>query len=226
MSLSIVIPVLDEAQGLADFLMRLQGLRQQGVEIIVVDGESQDNSAAIARQWGAQVLRCPAGRSRQMNAGANQANGDILLFLHADSQLPDDAIVLSLPERLQARGLQWGFFAVRIHGRSRLLPVVATLISWRSRLSHVATGDQAIFIQQALFAQLGGFPALPLMEDVALCKQLRHHSPPLALRQKVTTSGRRWEKHGIWQTIFLMWRLRWAFWRGTPATELAKRYHY
>ncbi|WP_227657477.1 TIGR04283 family arsenosugar biosynthesis glycosyltransferase [Candidatus Magnetaquicoccus inordinatus] len=226
MSLSIVIPVRQEAEGLADCLQALQSLRQAGVEIIVVDGESHDHSAAIARNWGAKVIVTAPGRSKQMNAGASVACGEIILFLHADTRLPPSAVILSLPTRLEAKKAHWGFFAVTISGRSWMLPVVAQMISWRSRLSKVATGDQALFVRRSLFNALGAFPDLPLMEDVAFSKSLRRHSAPLVISEPVCTSGRRWEKYGIWQTIFLMWRLRYSFWRGVSAEKLAKFYHY
>jgi rSAM/selenodomain-associated transferase 2 len=147
---------------------------------------------------------------------------DCVLFLHADTRLPADAdrIVLDAVQR----GASWGRFDVRIEGRSRWLPVVAALMNARSRLSGIATGDQAIFVTRAAFDRVGGFPDQPLMEDIEISRRLRRLARPACLRARVVTSGRRWDTHGAWRTIVLMWRLRWAYWRGAPAQELARRY--
>ncbi len=226
MSLSIVIPVRQEAERLPTLLQALQPLRKAGAEVIVVDGQSTDDTPAIARLYETVLLQIPAGRARQMNAGAAIARGNLLLFLHADTRLPEQESVLALPELLDKKKKNWGFFAVRLDSSHPVLWLVGKMISWRSRLSRVATGDQAIFVNKSLFQQMGGFPDLPIMEDVAFSKRLRRQHPPLVMPQTVTTSARRWEKYGIWQTILLMWRLRWAFWRGVPASSLAKFYHY
>ena len=159
-----------------------------------------------------------------MNAGARLAQGDMLLFLHADTWLPADWDWAKMVEQLQHSGRQWGRFSVSIQGTHWMLPRIAWLINLRSCLTGIATGDQAIFVQQTAFFQVGGFPEQPLMEDVALSQRLLTLSPPLCLKERVITSGRRWEKQGVWQTIWLMWRLRWAYWRGVPASELAKEY--
>jgi rSAM/selenodomain-associated transferase 2 len=157
-----------------------------------------------------------------MNAGAAAARGGVLLFLHADTALPDGAA--GAIEKALAAGARWGRFDVRISGRSAMFPVIATLMNARSRLTGIATGDQAIWVDAALFRQLGGYADLPLMEDIELSRRLLAVSPPACLRERVLTSGRRWEQRGVWRTIVLMWRLRWRYWRGTPAEALAQAY--
>ena len=222
MRLSIVMPVLNEAAGLQATLQALQALRAGGHELIVVDGGSHDDSAALAAAQADQVVHSPRGRARQMNAGAARARHDTLLFLHADTRLPAAADA-AIAQSLQG-GARWGRFDVRIEGRSAWLPVVAWFMNRRSRLSGIATGDQALFVQRALFQELGGFPEQPLMEDVELSRRLRAQSRPACLRARVVTSGRRWDERGAWRTIVLMWRLRWLYWRGTPAEQLARAY--
>jgi rSAM/selenodomain-associated transferase 2 len=221
--LSIIIPALDEGEQIAAMLDRLADLRQLGVEVIVVDGGSRDATVQRARLRADCVISAPRGRALQMNAGAARASGDVLLFLHADTRLPEDAdhVVLNGLERC---GRAWGRFDARIEGRHPLLPVVAWCMSLRSRITGIATGDQAMFVRRDAFHAVGGFPAIPLMEDIALSKQLKRVSRPLCLRECVVTSGRRWEKNGILSTIFLMWRLRLAFFFGADPKELALRY--
>jgi rSAM/selenodomain-associated transferase 2 len=157
-----------------------------------------------------------------MNAGAEAAHGEVLLFLHADTTLPDGAVG-ALQAALQG-GARWGRFDVNIGGRSALFPLIAALMNTRSRLTGIATGDQAIFVEATLFRQIGGYADLPLMEDIELSRRLRTVSPPACLRERVLTSGRRWEQHGVVRTMVLMWRLRWRYWRGTPAEQLARAY--
>lgn len=223
MNLSIVIPVLNEADKLPRLLARLVPLRACGTEIVVVDGGSDDGSDEHAKRAGVTVIRSARGRARQMNAGAAHANGSALLFLHADTALPPFADQL-VTAALHGGKHVWGRFDVAIEGRARMLRVVAALMNGRSRLTGIATGDQAIFVTRAAFDAVGGFPDLPLMEDVELSRRLKALSPPACLRQRVTTSGRRWESRGVWRTIVLMWRLRFAYWRGVPAERLASRY--
>ena len=206
MRLSIIIPVLNEAETIAARLDALQALRARSVEVIVVDGGSADDSPARAAPLADRVITAPRGRGRQMNAGAEQATGEVLLFLHADTVLPDLAT-----ERIEAAvtgGALWGRFDVRIDGASVMLPIVAALMNGRSRLTGIATGDQAIFATREAFARVGGFPDIPLMEDIAFSSTMRRIARPACLTEKVTTSGRRWEKHGVWRTILTMWWLR------------------
>ena len=220
--LSIVIPTLNEAERIEPALQALATMRQQGVDVTVVDGGSRDGTALRAEALADRVITAPQGRARQMNAGAAAAAGEVLLFLHADTTLPPDA--LSAIGEALASGAGWGRFDVHIDGRSALFPLIAMLMNARSRFSGIATGDQAIFVQRALFERVGGFPDQPLMEDIELSRRLRQHGPPACLRERVVTSGRRWERHGVWRTVWLMWRLRLRYWLGTPADELAKAY--
>ncbi len=223
MRLSVIIPVLDEAETLPQTLGTLQALRREGNEVIVVDGGSRDGSAELAAGLADQVLLAPRGRALQMNAGARRARGECLLFLHADTLLPAGAAEM-IAAGLAATGRAWGRFDVRLSGRPWPLRLVEALMNLRSRLTGIATGDQALFVRRAAFERLGGFPEIPLMEDIALCKRLKRISPPLCLRQRVITSSRRWESNGIWRTIALMWRLRLAYFLGADPAELARRY--
>jgi len=221
-SLSVVIPVLNEAHSMGATLRCLEPLRGRGVEIIVVDGGSQDDTVRQAQPCADVVIDAPRGRARQMNAGAASARGAVLLFLHADTQLPPGADAL-VCEAIEAGGV-WGRFDVRILGQHPMLRVVAVLMNWRSRLTGIATGDQAIFVRRDVFERAGGFPDQPLMEDIELSRRLLRLSRPVLLAQQVATSGRRWESRGVWSTIFLMWRLRWRYWRGESAQRLAEAY--
>jgi rSAM/selenodomain-associated transferase 2 len=220
--LAVVVPALDEAGAIESTLGALAPPRARGVEIVVVDGGSRDGTPTLAAPLADRVLASDRGRARQMNAGAAATRADCLLFLHADTRLPADADRRVL-DAVQ-RGATWGRFDVRIDGRSRWLPVVAALMNLRSRLTGIATGDQAIFVTREAFERVGGFADQPLMEDVEISRRLRRIAPPACLRDRVVTSGRRWDTHGAWRTIVLMWRLRWAYWRGAPAQELARRY--
>lgn len=220
--LSIVMPALNEASGIETTLQALQPFRSRGVEVVLVDGGSSDRTAELAMPWVDAVTVSPRGRALQMNAGAAQARADVLLFLHADTRLPPlaDASVL----QALAGGACWGRFDVSIEGRPRMLRLVAALMNLRSRLSGVATGDQAIFVTRTAFNRVGGFPAQPLMEDVELSCRLKRLGRPACLRARVHTSGRRWEQRGVWRTVVLMWRLRWRYWRGASPAQLAEAY--
>lgn len=223
MFLSIIIPVLNEAECLPGLLDDLGYICDS--EVIVVDGGSEDDSRQKALCAGAQVIQSGRGRARQMNAGAAAARGDIFLFLHADTMLPPDArnTIVSAVRRSDSP-YAWGRFDVHISGCSYMLRLVAALMNWRSRLGGIATGDQAIFMTRRAFESAGGYPDQPLMEDVELSKRLLTLTRPTCLKDRVVTSGRRWEEHGIWRTIWLMWRLRWLYWRGVQAGELEKLY--
>src|SRR5262245_19300441 len=223
--LSIIVPVLNEGEGIAPTLDALADMRALGTEVIVVDGGSRDATIQRARLRTDRVISAPRGRALQMNAGAAKATGDVLLFLHADTRLPRDAdhVVLTGLER---SGRAWGRFDVMVEGRSPLLLLVGWLMNLRSRLTGIATGDQAIFVRRDAFQAVGGFPEIPLMEDIALCKRLKRVSRPLCLSERVVTSGRRWEKNGVLNTIVLMWRLRLAYFFGADPNELARQYGY
>ena len=226
------MPVLQEGATLLQRLHALRPLRARGARLVVADGGSRDSTWALARAHADLVVCAPRGRASQMNAGAQAllADPDIdtLLFLHADTQLPGDADLLIAQALAQERGVfkKWGRFDVRIDGPHPLLRVVERMMNWRSRISGVATGDQAIFVQRAAFEAVGGFPDIALMEDIAMSAQLKRLSPPACVGVPVHTSARRWEKHGVLRTIVLMWRLRAAYFlRGDPQA-LALRYGY
>lgn len=223
LKLSIVMPCLNEAGTIVASLEALEPLRQRGAEVIVVDGGSTDATLALAESRADVALTGARGRALQMNAGAAQATGDILLFLHADTTLPESADLLVIAG-LARSGASWGRFDVTIRGRHRLLRAVSRAMNLRSRVTAIATGDQALFVTRRLFECVGGYPEIALMEDIALSKTLRRRGAPLCLRARVTTSGRRWEKHGVWRTVLLMWRLRLAYSMGADPDRLALRY--
>jgi rSAM/selenodomain-associated transferase 2 len=224
MTLSIIMPALDEAAGIEMALRALAPFRERGAEVILVDGGSSDATANLARPLADHVLKSRRGRAVQMNAGAAAARGDVLLFMHADTWLPDGADRLILDGLSELRR-SWGRFDVRFDD-GRVLRLVALMMNARSRLTGICTGDQALFATRAAFDRIGGFPPIPLMEDVTAVTRLKRVSRPLCLHARVTTSGRRWRQHGIWRTILLMWRLRLAFYFGSDPVRLAKQYGY
>ena len=219
MKLSIVIPVLNEAPGIRAALEALAPLRALGHELIVVDGGSADATPGLAAPLCDRLVSSARGRGAQMNAGARQAGGEALVFLHADTRLPpsaDQLIVEALKDRV------WGRFDVRIDGAHPMLAVVAWAMNLRSRLTGIATGDQAIFVRREAFP---GFAEIALMEDIAFSRSMRRRGRPACLRARVRTSGRRWEARGVLRTIVLMWRLRLLYFLGVPPDRLARRYH-
>jgi rSAM/selenodomain-associated transferase 2 len=219
--LTIVVPVLNEAAIIVDALEALKPLRARGTEIIVVDSGSADGTPELAQPLADRVIAAARGRGAPLNAGAAQASGDALLFLHADTALPENAeplIAAALAKR------PWGRFDLRIAGAHRFLAVVARMINWRSRLTGIATGDQAIFVRRDTFLAVGGFPDLPLMEDIAMSQRLKRLCRPYCVATPVITSGRRWDHHGVLRTVVLMWRLRLAYYFGAKPAGLALRY--
>ena len=266
MKLSIIIPVLNEAAAIEAALRPLQVLRGPDVEVIVADGASDDATVPLAQLLADRVIAAPRGRARQMNAGAAVATGEVLLFLHADTTLPEAAprailqafmpeeppvpTVLSSPlgENSSSGAVSvnrgdgvaasvnrgdgvatsprncWGRFDVVITGHHPMLRVIARSMNRRSRLTGIATGDQAMFMTRAAFDAVGGFPDQPLMEDIEMSHRLRRLGRPACLDLKVATSGRRWESRGVWRTMFLMWRLRLAYFLGASPATLAARY--
>lgn len=222
-SLSIVIPVLNEALNIVATLEALLPLRKRGVEIIVVDGGSADETAVLATPLADRVITSARGRATQMNAGASTAHGNVLLFLHADTQLPADADRL-IREGLAQSHRAWGRFDVTIDGTHPLLPVVAAIMNARSRLTGITTGDQAMFMTRGAFNAAGGFSDIALMEDIEFARRLKRVTPPLCLRERVKTSGRRWEERGVLRTIVLMWWLRLAYFFGADPKTLRRRY--
>jgi rSAM/selenodomain-associated transferase 2 len=226
--LTIVIPVLDEAAIIAATLQALAPLRACGAEVIVVDGGSSDSTVALARPIADRVVAERRNRGAAMNSGAALGTGEVFIFLHADTTLPDRAdqlIAAALACRPSDRAYRcWGRFDLRIAGRHPLLALVARMINWRSRLTGIATGDQAIFVTREAFWSVGGFPDLPLMEDIALSRKLKRLCRPLCIAAPAVTSGRRWDYHGLWQTVVLMWRLRLAYYLGVAPARLALAY--
>ena len=221
--LSIIIPCLNEAKGVAATLAALAPLKARGAEVIVVDGGSEDDTVARAAPLADLVITAPRGRAAQMNAGAARARGEVLLFLHADTFLPGAADTL-IVEGLKRSRRGWGRFDVTINGRHPLLRAVEALMNLRSRLTGIATGDQGIFVTRSLFTTAGGYPEIALMEDVALSKRLKRFGLPLCLRHRLITSARRWEQRGVVRTILLMWGLRLAYRLGADPGTLALRY--
>ena len=224
MTLSIIMPVLNEVADIEDALRALAPYRARGAEVIVVDGGSTDDTVERARPLADQVLTAPRGRAAQMNAGAAAARGNVLLFLHADTRLPKDADRM-IADGLARSGRLWGRFDVRFDDGG-WLRVVALMMNIRSRFTGISTGDQSLFVTRSAFDDVGGFPQIALMEDVALSARLKQVSRPVALRARVTASGRRWHKHGVWRTILLMWRLRLAYFFGADPKLLARHYGY
>ncbi|MCT0224917.1 TIGR04283 family arsenosugar biosynthesis glycosyltransferase [Synechococcus sp. CS-1328] len=220
--LSVIIPLLNEARAVRQFGAAWQTMAASGAEVLLVDGGSEDGTLVLIQQLGLQVVAAERGRGRQLQAGAERSRGEILLFLHADTQLPADG--LELVRRSLHSPHCWGRFDVRIDGQQRMLAVVAWAMNLRSRLSGIATGDQAMFMTREAYRQSGGFTPQPLMEDVDLSARLKALAPPVCLKAQVTTSGRRWERNGVVRTILLMWSLRLAYRLGVPASTLARLY--
>lgn len=220
MQLAIVVPVLNEAANIPALCEHLQRIAPSA-EVVLVDGGSTDDTLRLARACGMTVVSAPRGRAQQMNAGAQATQAPHLLFLHADTQLPEQALNL-VQDALQEQA--WGRFDVHIQGQAKMLRVVAFFMNCRSRLTGIATGDQAMFMTRQAYDKVQGFRDQPLMEDIEMSVALKRISPPICLRQQVLTSGRRWEQRGVWRTMVLMWRLRLAYWLGTPAEVLARAY--
>lgn len=221
-SVAIVVPMRNEIAIVADLIEHLQHWRARGCEVLVVDGSSTDGSAEAVRRAGLEVVGSLPGRAVQMNAGAGSATSDVVLFLHADTRLPDNAD--RMVAAAVACGRLWGRFDVHILGKPMMLRLVAAMMNCRSRWTGIATGDQAMFVRRETFVALGGFPRQPLMEDIELSRRLRALSPPACIATKAQTSGRRWEVKGVWRTIVLMWSLRLAYWLGAPVERLARVY--
>jgi len=219
--LTVIVPALNEAAIIVAALQALKPLRARGAEIIVADGGSRDGTAQLAEPFADRIITVRHGRGAAMNAGAALSTGDALLFLHADTALPDGTDRL-LDTALARRA--WGRFDLRIAGRHPFLAVVARMINWRSRLTGIATGDQAIFVTREAFETVGGFPDLPLMEDIAISRRLKRLCRPYCIATPAVTSGRRWEHNGVIRTVLLMWRLRLGYYLGVEPALLARLY--
>ena len=222
MKLSVVIPTLNEARGIVATLAALQPARREGHEVILVDGGSRDRTRDLARPLVDHLLDSPAAADPRFICSARPAGGEGLLFLHADTLVPQD-FAAAIAGALGA-GAEWGRFDLHLDGHHPALRMIETMINIRSRLSSIATGDQGIFVRRDLFAALGGYAPIPLMEDVELCRRLKRRAPPACLRQRVVTSSRRWEQQGIARTILLMWWLRARFALGADPARLARAY--
>ena len=226
--ISIIIPTLNEAACIAAALAALDPFCKRGAEIIVVDGGSSDATAAIASAQGVRVITSAAGRARQQNAGADAARGDILLFLHVDTQLPNTAYD-DIQNALTTPGTAaWGRFDVMLRAEPApgpaMLRVIAGMMNLRSQLTGIATGDQAIFVRTSVFERVAGFPEIALMEDIALSRLLKKIAPPVCVRNRVETSARRWQTQGVWKTMVLMWALRLGYWCGASPEKLSRWY--
>lgn len=224
--MSVIVPLLNEGDIIAEMLASMGPLQGDYPELewLFVDGGSRDNGPELLRKNAQRVIASDAGRARQMNAGAAQARGQWLLFLHIDTHL-NRAALAALLNMCRSGRPAWGRFDVHLDGRPAMLKVVATMMNWRSRLTGIATGDMGIFMHRSYFDAVSGFPDQALMEDIEISRRLRSRAWPKCLAQTISTSGRRWESRGVWATIFLMWRLRLAYFLGRSPAQLARRYY-
>lgn len=222
--LSIIIPALNEATNLERLLLSLRVICP-GAEVIVVDGGSEDGTRAVVRRfpW-VRYVTSGRGRARQMNAGAEVANGQNLLFLHADTLLPSEAEA-AIVEAFHDPAIVAGRFDVRFDSPRPIFMLIAFFINRRSRLTKICTGDQALFVRRQTFKEMGGYPDIPLMEDVELTKRLKRVGRMACLRSKVTTSARKWEREGVFRTILLMWSLRFLYFIGVSPDRLHRLYY-
>lgn len=216
--ISIIIPTFNEGNSIQACLIALQSLRNQS-EIIIVDGGSVDDTVELSRSLVDKVIVSAKGRAKQMNAGATQAKGEILVFLHADTFLPENALAL-----ISQENHGWGRFDIQLKGEAFMLGVIAIFMNWRSRLTGIATGDHVIFVSKPLFGRVGGYSDIALMEDIDLCMKLKKISSPSCLGVKVVSSGRRWEQFGVFKTILLMWSLRLRYFFGENPDVLSALY--
>jgi len=218
---SIIIPVLNEAANLDQSLAGLFGSSgiENHCEVIICDGGSEDESLEIAGRYACRIVHSDAGRAIQMNTASRSARGQFLLFLHADSSLPANFF-----EIFDTRS-RWGFFRLRLDGRAAAYRVIEFAINLRTRSSRVAGGDQGLYFKRDFFLSLGGYPEIPLMEDIAICKMARRKAKPVVISAAITSSTRRWQDNGIISTVFLMWTLRFAFWLGVDPGRLHRIYY-
>ena len=221
MRVSIIIPALNEERSIAATVTAVKAL--QPYELIVVDGGSTDDTCKTCQRLGVTALLSPPGRGTQMNHGARQATGDVLLFLHADTRLPGSALedIIGALRKPHCIG---GRFDVELDGAHWMFRVIGAMINLRSRISKVATGDQAIFVRRDIFAELGGYPNMALMEDVAFSRALKRRGPVVCLGSRVVTSARRWEAEGIWRTMVKMWTVKLLYFLGISPLHLKRFY--
>lgn len=225
MRISIIIPALNESEHIESTLAHLEPLRQQGHEVIVVDGGSQDKTLEMARMRADKVIQTTPGRAQQMNVGASQALGDILWFIHADTQVFEHA-AQQIRNVMKNEHNHWGRFDIRLSGKHLLLRLVERLMNLRSCLTGIATGDQGIFVRRTCFEAIGRFKQIPLMEDIEISRRLKKWSRPCCIHDTIITSSRRWEQNGVLRTILLMWRLRLAYALGVSPEKLAHEYKF
>ena len=225
MRISIIIPTLNESGHIESTLACLEPLRLQGHEVIVVDGGSQDKTLEMARLRADKVIQTTPGRAQQMNVGASQASGDILWFIHADTQVFEHA-AQQIRNVMKNEHNHWGRFDIRLSGKHFLLRVVERLMNLRSYLTGIATGDQGIFVRRTCFEAIGRFKPIPLMEDIEISRRLKKWSRPCCIHDTIITSSRRWEQNGVLRTILLMWRLRLAYALGVSPEKLAHEYKF
>jgi rSAM/selenodomain-associated transferase 2 len=231
MTISAIIPTLNEERIIMATLAHTAALGFD--ELIVVDGGSLDQTPVLVESYRrrtqspaqspVRLVTAPCGRARQMNEGAKASRGEILLFLHADTQLPDDANTM-IQTTLANQGIVGGRFDVRFDHPSKWGIIISRMMNWRSRLSGIATGDQALFVRRHIFEQIGGFADMPLMEDIDFSRRLKRKGATAAITATVTTSFRRWEQHGPLRTILLMWTLRFLYWIGISPSYLVEWY--
>ena len=221
MRLSVIIPVLNEEKSIATTLAALRPLKPD--ELLIVDGGSTDGTKQICRRLGITVISSERGRAVQMNSGASHATGDVLLFLHADTRLPASAVD-DIRAALTDSRCVGGRFDVELDGDHWMLKTIGRMISLRSRLTKIGTGDQAIFVRRAVFEAIGGYPEIPLMEDIALSRALKRTGKIACLKSRVVTSARRWQAEGVWKTIVKMWTLKSLYLLGVSPLRL-KRYY-
>lgn len=221
--ISIIIPVLNEAESIQDFLQTLQPLRGQGHEVVLVDGGSQDKTCELALPYVDRMMTATRGRASQQILGAKMATGQVFLFLHADTLLPQNAAQIILHTLYQ--GYFWGRFNVRLSGRHWFLRIIEQMMNWRSCMTGIATGDQAIFVAKILYNDAGGIPDLALMEDIEFSKQLKRFCKPACVKANVITSSKRWQKNGIFRTVLFMWSLRLQYFWGVKPEVLVKKYY-
>ncbi len=219
---TIVIPTLNEETDIQICLMQLQGLREEGFEVIVADGGSVDKTPQLVEGLCDRFISSRQGRAAQMNAGARQSKGEFIFFLHVDTQLPEN--FSEIISSIEVDRFCWGRFDVALSGKRRIFRVIESMMNLRSRLTGIATGDQVIFVSQKLFQEVNGYPDIALMEDIAISRRLKNICSPLCLKHKVLTSSRRWEKHGIISTVIKMWWLRFTYYIGADPIRLARQY--
>lgn len=221
--IAVIIPVLNEAQQLDELILRVNSLQSNGARVVIVDGGSNDGTIEQLQQTKIELISSEKGRAKQMNKGWRSVQAESYWFLHADCQPPNSALA-DIQNTLNNRQ-RWGRFNVSLSGRSPMFRIIEFMMNWRSCLTQVATGDQGIFVEARLLEEIDGIPDIPLMEDIALSKQLRKHSRGACIKSPMIVSSRRWEKSGIVRMTVLMWWLRLRYFLGANPAELYKSYY-